>query len=163
MSKALSESKYLLRIVREDIGTTIIINIKTGRTGVSKCRKSEAFSTTIGTAVAWLRYCYENYDMPIVSKRVSWDDVLVGDRLWIYVGSNKYKQYTVTKKYKSNMGISGFLTVKTYDLDLVDDSGSNTKHLSGIDHSFNGTALKPVTACKEYWKCIDEAESGDLI
>ena len=151
---ALNKSKHLLHIIKENVGTTIILNTKTGQMGMSRCKKSEEFDITTGTALAWLRYCNgRDYELPVVSKKISWNEVQVGDKLWMYDRGNKYKQYTVLKKYLSHIPYNGFLSVETYDLDLVDDSGDDFRHESGLEHSVS--FMKPLRYYKEFWKVLE--------
>lgn len=151
--RCLSESKYLSLRFYSETGTTFILNTKTGKIGMSKCRKDEEFDAVLGVAIAWLRYCHgAEYELPIVAQRISWDDVQVDDKLWLLSMDGEYYQYTITRKYKSDMGVLGFTSVRTYDLDLVDDSGLKQEHLSGIEHRCSW--MKPTTSYKEYWKVI---------
>lgn len=151
--RCLGESKYLLEIINPETGTTSILNTKTGKIGMSKCRKDEEFDAVLGVVIAWLRYCHgAEYELPTAAQRVSWDDVQVGDKLWLLSMNGEYQPYTITRKYKSHMRVIGFTTYPTYDLDLVDDSGLKQEHLSGIEH--RGSWMKPMTSYKEYWKVI---------
>jgi hypothetical protein len=147
------ESKYLLNIINPETGTTFILNTKTGKIGMSKCRKDEEFDAILGVVIAWLRYCHgAEYELPTAAQRISWDDVQVGDKLWLLSMDGEYHPYTITRKYRSDTGVLGFMSVSTYDLDLVDDSGLKQEHLSGIEHSCS--RLKTMTSYKEYWKVI---------
>lgn len=37
----------------------VILNTRNGRCGISKCHDNDCFSTEIGIAIAWARYCNE--------------------------------------------------------------------------------------------------------
>lgn len=96
----------------QDLGITIIINIKTGKIAKSTCSKTDSFSSYIGIAIAWARY--NGWIVPeLVEKNLK----------LCYVREGSYILYKDNKYLVSNH-IVDFMGNLTTDVLLIREDGT---------------------------------------
>lgn len=76
---------------------TIIIDKKTGKTGIAKCREGDKFSPSIGTAIAWARLKGE--EIPVEYKTTRLKTLKVGDKFIIANNKDFKETYTFVGRY----------------------------------------------------------------
>lgn len=126
-----------------------IFNIRTGKLGLAKCRKTDTFSPNIGIAIAWSRYCNPEAEIPIIAERVSYEDVEVGDLIW-YKSSidGVYRKYMVEKKSVGAIGENPMYRAYTLDFDLVNEYLLCREHVTSLDSYI-------VPGLRKFWRVID--------
>lgn len=78
---------------------TIVLDMKTGKTGVARCKNGDEFSSIIGVGVAWARLKGE--EIPIEYKTVRLETLKTGDK-FIIVNNKDFKEtYTFVGRYSS--------------------------------------------------------------
>lgn len=64
----------------ENLGNTIIMNLKTGKTAVAHCHKDDRYVPMIGLAVAWAKY--RNRPIPTIAEETTIDKLNFLDKFW---------------------------------------------------------------------------------
>lgn len=147
--KAFAKSKFLYERINYDIKTTLIYNMQTGKNGFSKCSMKDSFDPDIGRAIAWMRYCYPDFKVPIIAERVSYEELNVGDWIWHRSGENEsYEKFMIERKSIGTIGANLPYQATTFDFDLVSEDGLRREHVSHFDCCY-------CTGLKKFWKVID--------
>lgn len=75
---------------------TIILDMKTGKTGIAQCKKGEEFSPVVGAGVAWARL--KGKEIPVECKTTRIKTLKVGDK-FIVVNDINDNIYTFVGRY----------------------------------------------------------------
>lgn len=102
--------KWIKCYTYEDIGVTLIQNIKTGKTATAKCHESDKFISFVGIAIAWARYTGIR-----VPKRVSCIHTLkdIPEGTYIILNNNAFR--VCGKAVDFNGNETGFVNVVRED------------------------------------------------
>lgn len=113
------KNSLLLYTYDDGRGYTIVYNIKTGKTGVSKCNLSkDKFDIRTGLAIAWARYRGE--EIPVPFDMVTFTDLKLGSTIVF-----NRKLYTVSSKEEYfNESNYGKVKIRHYKVRLT-SSDSN--------------------------------------
>ena len=76
---------------------TIVLDMKTGKTGVAQCRKDDKYSLHVGIGVAWARL--KGKEIPVEYKTVRLKTLKVGDKFIIADNRNFKDIYTFVGRY----------------------------------------------------------------
>lgn len=77
---------------------TIILDMKTGKTGIAQCKKGDEFSPIIGVGIAWARL--KDKEIPVERIEVIIKNLKIGDKFTFF--SNSPKVYTFIYYYNVN-------------------------------------------------------------
>lgn len=78
---------------------TIIIDKKTGKTGIARCKEGDKFSPSTGTAIAWAKLKGE--EIPIEYKGIRVKTLEVGDEFVTINNNNKVYRFVGRYDYES--------------------------------------------------------------
>lgn len=147
--KSSNKSNCISESINYRLGTIMIYNMKTGKTGFSKCSTKDSFDFDVGEAIAWMRYCYPDFKVPIIAERASYEELHVGDWIWHRSGENEsYEKFMIERKSTGTIGANLPYQATTFDFDLVSEDGLRREHVAHFDCCY-------CTGLKKFWKVID--------
>ena len=110
--KAQELDPSLACVVSPSSHTTVIINMKSGKTSFSKCRKCDTFHASTGLGVAWARYIGEEIPKQAIQTTIS--KLTPGDKFYFSRGNHDKKYYYIG--YDPVHNASVFVSIDTEDI-----------------------------------------------
>lgn len=108
--KAQELDPSLACVVSPSSHTTVIINMKSGKTSFSKCHKCDTFQASIGLGVAWARYIGEEIPKQVTIVKIS--ELTTGQKFafsteakvkgeFYYIGHNPVNNFSIAVRANS--------------------------------------------------------------